>query len=80
MLFRSSDNGPGIPREHLQKIWSPFFTTKTQGTGLGLALVQRIVDDHRGRIFVRSRPGFGTIVDIFLPIVESEDALLQYLV
>lgn len=78
--IRVSDNGPGIPREHLQKIWSPFFTTKTQGTGLGLALVQRIVDDHRGRIFVRSRPGFGTIVDIFLPIVESEDALLQYLV
>lgn len=77
--IRVSDNGPGIPREHLQKIWSPFFTTKTQGTGLGLALVQRIVDDHRGRIFVRSRPGFGTIVDIFLPIVESEDALLQYL-
>ena len=78
--IRVADNGAGIPREELKKIWSPFYTTKTQGTGLGLALVQRIVDDHRGRITIRSRVGMGTIVDIFIPIVESEDALLQYVV
>ncbi len=76
--IRIADNGQGISRENLQKVWSPFFTTKTQGTGLGLALVQRIVDDHHGKIHVRSRVGAGTIVDIFLPIVESEDGLLQF--
>lgn len=73
---RVTDNGQGIARDALQKIWSPFFTTKTQGTGLGLALVQRIIDDHHGRIFIRSRVNYGTIVDIFLPVVESEEAFL----
>jgi signal transduction histidine kinase len=75
--IRVADNGVGIPRENLQKVFSPFFTTKTQGTGLGLALVHRIVDEHHGKIHVRSRPGRGTIIDIFLPVVESEDALLS---
>ena len=75
--IRVADNGVGVPRENLQKIFSPFFTTKTQGTGLGLALAQRIVDEHHGKIFVRSRPGRGTIIDVYLPVVESEDALLS---
>ena len=59
------------------KIWSPFFTTKTQGTGLGLAFVQRTINDHHGDIFIRSRTGCGTIVDIRLPIIESEDAFFE---
>ena len=75
--IRITDNGPGISREHLQKIWSPFYTTKTQGTGLGLSLAQRIIDDHHGKIFLRSRPGVGTIVDIFLPVIESEADFLE---
>ncbi len=76
--LRIIDNGHGIPRDILQKIWSPFFTTKTHGTGLGLALVQRIVDDHRARIFIRSRPGCGTIVNILFPKVSSEEELLAW--
>lgn len=76
--IRIVDNGHGIPRDVLPKIWSPFFTTKTHGTGLGLALVQRIVDDHRGRIFIRSRQGCGTIVNIQLPQVASEEELLSW--
>lgn len=74
--IRITDNGPGIPREILPKILSPFFTTKTQGTGLGLALAQRIIDEHHGRMLIRSRVNYGTVVDIFLPVVESEEALL----
>ncbi|MGC8841951.1 MAG: GAF domain-containing protein [Candidatus Sumerlaeaceae bacterium] len=76
--IRIVDNGHGIPRDVLPKIWSPFFTTKTHGTGLGLALVQRIVDDHRGRIFIRSREGCGTIVNVQLPLVKSEEELLGW--
>lgn len=75
--IRITDNGPGIPRESLHKIWSPFFTTKTQGTGLGLSLAQRIIDDHHGKIFIRSRVAYGTIVDIFLPVIESEADFLE---
>ncbi|AXA36172.1 Sensor protein of zinc sigma-54-dependent two-component system [Candidatus Sumerlaea chitinivorans] len=74
---RIADNGCGIPRDILQKIWSPFFTTKTHGTGLGLALVQRIVDDHHGRITIRSKEGRGTIVTLLFPVVENEDRLLS---
>lgn len=74
--MRFVDNGGGIAREILQKIWTPFYTTKVSGTGLGLALVLRIVDDHRGRVSVRSRMGKGTIVTITLPVTEHEDELL----
>ncbi|MBX7245875.1 MAG: GAF domain-containing protein [Candidatus Sumerlaeaceae bacterium] len=76
--IRVSDNGSGIARDDMNRIWSPFFTTKTQGTGLGLSLVQRIIDDHHGRIYIRSRVGKGTIVDIFLPVVETAEELLNF--
>lgn len=74
--IRIADDGAGIPKQILQKIWTPFYTTKVQGTGLGLSLVQRIVDDHHGRIYIRSRVGKGTVVDIFLPVVESAAELM----
>jgi signal transduction histidine kinase len=48
------DNGPGIPEEVLPKIWTPFFTTRQQGTGLGLAFVREIIADHGGDIEVRT--------------------------
>lgn len=75
--IRVVDDGGGIPKEILQKIWTPFYTTKTQGTGLGLSLVQRIVDDHHGRIYIRSRVSKGTVVDIFMPVVDSEENLME---
>ncbi|HMH12316.1 MAG TPA: HAMP domain-containing sensor histidine kinase [Edaphobacter sp.] len=66
-----ADNGHGIPHEHCDKIFKPFFTTKEdRGTGLGLALSKRIIDRHRGRIRMRSsiRPGrSGTAFRISLP-------------
>lgn len=62
-----SDDGVGIPAENLEKIFDPFFSTKPQGTGLGLAMVHRIVDAHHGTITVSSPSGGGTVVTIRLP-------------
>ncbi|MEM0984515.1 MAG: ATP-binding protein [Planctomycetota bacterium] len=62
------DNGPGIERDKLGWIFEPFHTTKgIRGTGLGLAVTKRIVNDHRGRIRVESRPGKGTLFRLIIP-------------
>jgi two-component system sensor histidine kinase HydH len=65
--IRVADSGSGIDPEHLESIFNPFFTTKPQGVGLGLALVSKIVDEHGGRISVRSQKGTGTTFEISLP-------------
>ncbi|MBE0569769.1 MAG: HAMP domain-containing protein [Deltaproteobacteria bacterium] len=62
-----SDTGSGIPKEHIDKVFQPFFTTKQDGTGLGLAISYGIVQEHQGRIAVESEVGRGTTVRIFLP-------------
>jgi two-component system nitrogen regulation sensor histidine kinase GlnL len=62
------DSGPGIPLSMLTRIWTPFATSKPQGTGLGLPICQRIVHAHGGRIEIRNRPGAGAEVSIFLPL------------
>jgi signal transduction histidine kinase len=72
--FRFSDNGPGIAPEILQNIFIPFFTTKSKGSGLGLAVCQRILRDAGGEIEVRSRVGQGTIFTVVLPASEEEQA------
>jgi len=63
-----ADNGSGIAAEDLPKVFEPFFTTKTNGTGLGLAVVQGIMKEHGGRIDVESQLGQGTVVKLRLPI------------
>ncbi len=63
-----SDDGPGIPENVLQKIFQPFFSTKSQGTGLGLAIAYRIIEQHLGRIFAQSTPGKGTSFTIEIPL------------
>jgi Signal transduction histidine kinase len=63
------DNGAGITLEDREKIFLPFFTTKPSGTGLGMAIVKKIVDLHGGDIGIESAPGRGTRVRISLPAV-----------
>ena len=62
------DNGPGIPAEVAGRLFQPFFTTKAQGTGLGLALVQKIVVMHKGRIGSTNRPEGGARFVVSLPL------------
>ncbi|MEZ4600365.1 MAG: ATP-binding protein [Syntrophotaleaceae bacterium] len=66
------DTGRGIPGDQLDHIFTPFFTTKSRGTGLGLALCQKIVSDHRGILRVDSTPGEGTLFTVSLPLVRPE--------
>jgi two-component system, NtrC family, sensor histidine kinase HydH len=72
MEIRFSDNGPGIEPEVLQRIFIPFYTTKTKGSGLGLSLCQRIIRDAGGDIEVRSQVGQGTIFTVVLPACGDE--------
>jgi signal transduction histidine kinase len=62
------DRGAGIDAKHLDNIFNPFFTTKPQGVGLGLAIVSKIVDEHGGKIAVESEPGKGSIFRVLLPM------------
>ncbi len=62
------DNGSGIAPEHLSRLFTPFFTTKTKGTGLGLAVSQKIVTQHGGAIRVESDPSQGTVFHVYLPV------------
>ncbi len=66
VMIAISDFGQGITPEHLSKIFEPFFTTKARGTGLGLALCKKIIEEHKGKIQVESTPGKGTTVSITL--------------
>ena len=70
-VLKVEDQGPGIPREHLDRLFEPFFSTKSEGTGLGLAIARQIVQDHGGSIQVESRPG-ATCFTVRLPIQDSE--------
>src|SRR5579884_3433475 len=67
VLLEVADRGPGIPPEHLENIFNPFFTTKETGTGLGLALVHQMVVEHGGQIGVDSTPGRGSVFRVTLP-------------
>lgn len=61
------DNGPGLNPEQRQRIFEPFFTTKTKGTGLGMAIAQRIIEAHGGRIAVGTSPDRGAEINFLLP-------------
>jgi len=63
-----SDNGPGIPERDLPKIFLPFYTTKSEGTGLGLAVVQKVALQHGGSIEARNRPDAGADFILWLPL------------
>ncbi len=69
LLIKIEDNGSGMPKEILRKVFNPFFTTKMQGegTGLGLNITQRLVEKYNGKIEIQSREGQGTEVSVFFP-------------
>ncbi|MBU0520343.1 PAS domain S-box protein [bacterium] len=69
VIITVSDHGPGISKEIIDKIFNPFFTTKTQGTGLGLAIAKKIVELHRGKIEAALPLGGGTLITVKLPII-----------
>lgn len=62
------DRGSGIDPKNLESIFNPFFTTKAEGVGLGLAICSKIVDEHGGQIKVESTPGEGSVFHVFLPV------------
>jgi two-component system nitrogen regulation sensor histidine kinase GlnL len=64
-----SDDGPGIKKEQIEHIFTPFFTTKSRGTGLGLSICQKIVSEHRGMLKVDSEPDKGTTFTAMLPLI-----------
>lgn len=66
--LRIEDSGVGIRPDDLKRIWEPFYTSKTRGSGLGLPVVKRIIEAHGGDILARSRPGRGTVMEVLLPL------------
>ncbi len=71
------DNGPGMPPEVRQRILEPFFSTKSTGTGLGLAVVDSVVKAHGGQLYCRSEPGQGTVFTLVLPCKNTHQISLS---
>jgi signal transduction histidine kinase len=69
------DNGTGIPDEKQTRIFSPNFTTKTAGMGLGLAMVKTIIDNSSGRIWFSTQPGKGTTFFVLLPLKDTNTTI-----
>ena len=73
ILLSIKDNGKGIPKENIGKIFKPYFTDKEKGTGLGLAIVKRIVHQHNGTIEVKSEVGKGSKFTIIMESSTSKE-------
>lgn len=73
--LRVSDSGPGIPVELQDRVFDPLYTTKMTGTGIGLAVVSRIAQQHEGFVAVQSVPGHGATFELFLPSLGASGAL-----
>jgi signal transduction histidine kinase len=72
VLIQFADTGAGIPDQLREKIFQPFFTTKEEGTGLGLSIAARIMEEHGGRLEVRSEEKLGSTFIITLPVKEEQ--------
>jgi nitrogen fixation/metabolism regulation signal transduction histidine kinase len=71
ILISVADQGQGIEKEHINKIFEPYFSTKKSGVGLGLAIVKKIIEEHNGDITLESSPGSGTTFLIRLPLIKQ---------
>ena len=69
--IKISDNGPGIPEKDIKDVFEPFYTTKAQGIGLGLAIALKIIEQHDGSIKVISQKGVGISFEILIPCNEE---------
>lgn len=69
------DEGIGIPEERIKRLGEPFYSTKEKGTGIGLMLSYKIIEQHQGRISIMSKVGVGTSVTIYLPMFQQEKSL-----
>lgn len=78
LLLKISDTGGGIPDEHMDKIFEPYFTTKDFGSGLGLTLVYKILKEHMGDIEINSKVGEGTSITLSFPVPQKEKRLIGY--
>ncbi|MDR1888670.1 MAG: HAMP domain-containing protein [Zoogloeaceae bacterium] len=72
-LLQISDNGEGFPANILPHVFEPYITTKPRGTGLGLPIVKKIVDEHQGSIKISNQPAGGACISIRLPLVKEEN-------
>ena len=70
-VIEVADTGPGIPERYHASLYTPFFTSKPRGTGLGLPIVRRIIEDHKGTIVMETETGKGTTFRLLLPIPEE---------
>lgn len=68
VILKLADNGKGMSKELVNKIFEPFYTTKSNGTGLGLAVVQSVIRTHMGKIGLVSQEGKGTCFTISIPL------------
>jgi len=76
-LITFEDTGIGIPEDKIKEIFRPFFTTKSKGLGLGLAICKKLIEAHGGSIFVRSKVGEGSRFEIRLPFRKRQEKSLS---
>jgi signal transduction histidine kinase len=74
VVFRFIDNGAGMSKETLNKLWTPLFTTKAKGMGFGLPICRRFVEGHGGKISVESELGKGSTFTVILPVEPKGEA------
>jgi len=67
------DQGCGIPQERINRLGEPFYTTKEKGTGLGLMVTRKIIENHQGKMVIRSEVGKGTCVEVLFPVILSPE-------
>ena len=77
VYIQMGDTGEGIPQENLRKVFQPYFSTKEDGHGLGMMIVERIMRDHGGQIGIDSRPSVGTLVTLQFPQKHRRIRLLE---
>ncbi len=68
-----ADSGPGIPEKEKNRIFEPYYTTKSNGTGMGLAIAKKIIEDHHGSIEVHGKSGLGAVFRFSLPVAKEEE-------